>query len=135
MYSTLGALSKEFYEKFGEDALPIISRISEDSGAKSGEMMKGMLKSQDMKSVAELFNMWEMMGMKMEVLEISDDTLRFKAPMCILGIENTSKELCEALMSSDKGMMSTLLGKEVNINIPVSLAAGDEYCEVVFTTK
>jgi predicted hydrocarbon binding protein len=135
MYATMGALSKEFYDKFGEKALPIISKVSEESGGKSGKMMQSMLKSKDMKSVAELFKMWEMMGMELEVMGISEDTLRFKAPKCILGVENTSRELCEALMNSDKAMMSALLDRKVNISIPKSLAEGDKYCEVVFSTK
>jgi len=135
MYSTLGALSKEFYDKFGDEALPIISKVSEESGGKSGMMMQGMLKSKDMESVAELFKMWEMMGMELEVMDISEDTLSFKSPKCILGVENTSRELCEALMNSDRAMMSALLDKKVNISIPKSLAEGDDYCEVVFSTK
>jgi predicted hydrocarbon binding protein len=134
MYANIGNLCKAFYEKYGNEAIPIIKNMSEHSGAKSGEMMQSMLKSRDMKSIAELFKMWEMMGMKLEVLEVSDDTLRFKTPTCMLGIENTSKELCEAMMNSDKAMMGALLGKEVKIEIPKSLAVGDDYCEVVFTT-
>lgn len=132
MYAMMGALCKAFYEKFGDEALPIIAKISEESGAKSAMMMQSMLRSKDMKGIAELFKMWEMMGMKFEILEVTDDKLHFKSPKCLLGIENTSKDLCEAMMTSDKAMMSTLLGKGVKVKILKTVAAGDEYCEVVF---
>ena len=135
MYAVIGNLSKEFYNKFGDEALPIITKVSLESGAKSAEMMQSMLKSKDMKSIAELFKMWEMMGMKFEILSVSDDMLHFKTPKCVPGIENTSKALCEAMMNSDKAMVGTLLGKEVTVKIPKSMASGDEYCEVIFTTK
>jgi hypothetical protein len=52
--------------------------------------------------------------------------------MCIQG---TSKELCEAMMQTDKKMVSTLLGHQINIGILKSVAAGDRYCEVTFSKK
>ena len=134
MYETMGSLCAGFYETFGDEALPIINKVAEVSGKKSGEIMKGMIKSKDMKGVAEMFKMWEMMGMEYEITDLSDDTLHFKTSKCVPGLENTSKELCKAMMNNDRSMVSTLLGKEVKIEIPKSLAAGDEYCEVVFTT-
>ena len=135
MYATMGALCKAFYEKFGDEAIPIITKVSEEFGGKSGEMMQGMLKSKDMKGIAELFKMWEMMGMEFEMVEVTDDKLHFKTSKCVPRIEGTSKDLCEAMMTSDKAMVSTLLGKEVKTKISKSLAAGDEYCEVVFKIK
>jgi hypothetical protein len=38
-------------------------------------------------------------------------------------------------MNTDKKMVSTLLGKEINIKVPKSVAAGDKYCEVIFSKK
>ena len=56
-------------------------------------------------------------------------------PKCILGIEGTSKELCEAMMTSDTSMVSALLGQEVETKILKSVAAGDKECEVIFSKK
>jgi predicted hydrocarbon binding protein len=134
MYATMGKLCNAFYEKFGDEALPIIAKISGESGAKQADMMKGMLRSKDMKGIGEMFKMWEMMGMKFEIVEVTEDKLHFKSPKCLLGIENTSRELCETMMTSDTAMMNTLLGKEVEMKILKSVAAGDEYCEVIFKT-
>ena len=89
-----------------------------------------------MKDVGELFKMMDsMMQMGMEIIELSEDTIHFTVPQCLLGIEGTSKELCEAMMSSDKKMVSTLLGQEVETKILKSVAAGDKECEVIFSKK
>jgi len=136
MYATMGALSKAFYERYGKEALPIISEVMGKSGVGSGKMAQEMVSVKGMKDVGELFKMMEtMMDMKMEIMELSDDVIRFKLSQCPMGIEGTSKELCEAVMSSDKKMVSTLLGQEVEIKMLKSVAAGDEYCEVMFTKK
>jgi hypothetical protein len=39
------------------------------------------------------------------------------------------------MMNTDKKMVSTLLGQQINIKIPKSMAAGDKYCEVIFSKK
>ncbi len=76
-----------------------------------------------------------MMGVTPELVELSDEVLHFTMPHCPLCIEGTSKELCEALMAHDAKMTGTLLGQEVNMEIPKSVAVGDKECEVIFTSK
>lgn len=88
-----------------------------------------------MKAIGELFKMFESMGIKMDMIELSDDVMHFKTSQCPVGVEGTSRELCEAIMSSDKSMVSTLLGEEVEMKIPKSVAEGDEHCEVIFSIK
>ena len=133
---TLGALSKAFYEKYGEEALPIIAEVAEESGVGSAEIIQKMMPVKGMKDVGELFKMMETtMEVKMEIIELSDDAIHFKTSSCPLGIEGTSKELCEAMMSSDTKMVSTLLGQEVETKILKSIAAGDGECEVIFSKK
>ena len=136
MYLMIGSLSKAFYERFGKEALPIITKVAEESGVGSAKITQEMMSVKDMKDVGEMFKMMEaMMDMKMEIIELSDDVIHFKSSLCPMGIEGTAKELCEALMTSDKKMVSTLLGQEVETMILKSVAAGDEYCEVIFTKK
>ena len=136
MFEGLGALSKAFYEKYGNEALPIISGVATEGGVRQGEMMQKMMPAKGMKDIAEMLKMMgAMMGIEMEIIELSDDTLHFKGPKCMLGIEGTSKRLCEAMMNSDKNMMSTLLGREVEMKILKSVAAGDKECEVIFSKK
>jgi ribosome-binding factor A len=98
--------------------------------------MQQMTPARDTKAAAESFKMMDSLTeMATETVEVSDDTFHFKVSKCPLGIEGTSKKLCEALMTNDKEMMSTFLGKEVNMKILKSVAVGDNECEVVYSVK
>ena len=79
--------------------------------------------------------MFAMLGEKAEIIESSNDVLHFKMSQCPMAIQGTSQELCDALMNSDKKMVSTLLGQEINIKVPKSVAAGDKYCDVIYSKK
>ena len=136
MFIGMGALSKAFYEKYGKEALPIITEVASQGGVEYGKIMQQMTPAKGMKAVGESFKMMgSMMGMGMEIIELSDDAIHFTVPQCLLGIEGTSKELCEAMMTSDKEMVGTFLGQEVEMKILKSVAAGDEECEVIFSKK
>ena len=135
-YVMLGNLSKAFYEKNGKEALPIISEIAGKGGAEQARIISKMMPVRGMNDVGELLEMMDTtMEMGMKVIEISDDRIHFKNPRCILGLEGTSRELCEAMMNQDKKMMSTLLGKELGAKIVQSVAGGDKECEVVLSIK
>jgi predicted hydrocarbon binding protein len=136
MFMGMGALGKAFYEKDGKEALPIITEVSRKGGEEYGKMMQQMAPSGDMKGMAEVFKMMgQMMDMGAEAVEVSDDTFHFKVKKCPLHIEGTDIDLCEAMMNSDRQMISTALGKEVEMKIPQSIAAGDEVCEIIFSVK
>jgi len=135
-YLMLGDLSKAFYEKNGKESLPIISEIAAKGGTEQAKIISKMMQVRDMNDMGELFEMMDtVMEMGMEVLEISDKRIHFKNPRCILGLEGTSRELCDAMMNQDKKMMSTLLGKELETNIVQSVAGGDKECEVILSIK
>ena len=96
--------------------------------------MKNMMPVENMKDMGKRFEMMgAMMGMDMEIVKVSDAVLHFKTSKCPLGIEGTSKELCKAMMTSDREMISEALGRKVKMEIPKSVAAGDEYCEIIFS--
>ena len=135
-YITMGDLCRALYEKNGTEAIPIIIEITKKSGAKEAEIIRKMMPVKDMKDVVELFKMMDtMMEVGMEITETSDKSIQFKVPACMLGLEGTSQELCNAVMNSDKQMMSTLLGQEIEMKIPKSVAAGDKECEVILSIK
>ena len=135
-YTMWGELCKAFYKKFGKEALPIITEISGKSGVAQAELMQEMMPVKDMKDLGELYKtMDSMMEIGLEVIELADDKIHFKVPKCIVGIEGTSKELCEAMMISDAKMASTLLGQEMEMEILKSIAAGDTECEIIFSKK
>jgi len=135
VYATLGALSKAFYERYGAEALPIIAEVAANSGVGSAKIIQRTSSVKSMNDIGEIFKMWKKMGFESEIIELSDDTMRLRTSKCPLGLEGTTRELCEALMTSDSKMMSTLLKQEVEAKILKSVAAGDENCEIEFTTK
>jgi len=136
MFMGMGTLSKAFYKKYGKEALPIITEVASQGGVGYGKIMQQMTPARGMKAIGESLKMMgSMMGMDMEIVELSDNVIHFKTPRCLLGIEGTSKELCEAMMNSDKKMVGTFLGQEVDMKILKSVAAGDKECEVIFSKK
>jgi predicted hydrocarbon binding protein len=132
----IGDLSSAFYKKYGKDALPTIAAVSVKYGADSAGIISKMMPVKDMRGIAELYKMmFAMLGEKAEIIESSNDVLHFKMSQCPMAIQGTSQKLCDALMNSDKTMLSTLLGQEINIKVPKSVAAGDKYCEVIYSKK
>jgi len=136
MLMGMGMLSKGFYQKYGKEAIPIITEVMSQGGVEFGKSMQAMAPVKDMKALGEQFNMLSSItNMGMEVVELSDDKLHFKMPQCPFGTEGTSKELCEAMMAVDEKRVSTFLGQEVDMKILKSVAAGDKECEVIFSIK
>lgn len=135
-FGMIGDSCRAFYEKYGKEALPIITEVASKGGVERAEIMQKMMPVKDMKDVGELFKMMDlMMEIGIEITELSDDAIHLKMPKCPLGIEGTSKELCEAMMATDTKMLSTLLGQEVETKILKSVAAGDKKCEIIFSKK
>jgi len=131
-----GALSKAFYEKYGKGAAPIIAEIMGQSGVGSAKIVRKMMPVKGMKDVGEMFKMMgPLMEYGMEVGEVTDEEVHIQVSQCPFGLEGTSKELCEAVMTHDAKTVSIFLGQEVETKILKSIAAGDEKCEVIFARK
>jgi len=131
-----GDLSKVFYEKYGRAATPIIAEIMGQSGAGSAEIVRKMMPVKSMKDVSEIFKMMRpLMELGMEIGEVTDEEVHIQVAKCPFGLEGTSKELCEAVMTHDAKTVSIFLGQEVETKILKSIAAGDEKCQVIFATK
>lgn len=136
LFIGMGDLGKAFYKRDGKEALPIITEVMSQGGVEWGKILQQMVPAKSMKAIGESYKMMApTMGMKMEVVELSDKAFHFKISQCPLGIEGTSKELCKAMMATDKKAMSTVLGQEVELKILKSVAAGDKECEVIFSKK
>lgn len=133
-YVTIGDVCKAFYMKNGKEALPIITEVANKSGVERAEIMRKTIPVKDMENVGELFKMIDLtMEIGVETIESSNDIFHFKVARCPYGVEGTSKELCEAMMVADKKMISTILGKEVEVKVLQTKAAGDKNCEIIFS--
>lgn len=132
-FRTMGALSKAFYERYGIEALPIISKVMGEAGIEGAKIAQSKIKSKGMKAVAELFKMYEMFDMPIEIIELTDDMIHFKhTASCPFGLEETAKELCIAVETRGEKMVSALLGEEVEAKVLKCVANGDDYCEVIY---
>ena len=135
-YLTQGDLYKAFYKKNGKEALPIITEIASKGGVERAKIIQKMMTIKDVKGIGEVFEIMDTtMEMGLQVIELSDDRIHFKMPGCVLGLEGTSQELCEATMNAEKNMISTLLGQEIETKVVKSVAAGDRECEVILSIK
>jgi len=135
-FRTMGALNRAFYEKYGEDALPIISRVMGEAGVEGAKIAQSKLKGEGMKAVGELFKMYEMFDLPVEIMELTEDLIHFRhAPPCPFGLEGTAKELCKAVETRGERMVSTILGEDAEAKVIKCVAAGDEYCEVIYAKK
>ena len=131
----LGLLCKLVYGKFGKNTLPLIEEVCFKLGIADGERLKKGLSSLRFKVAHERFlENARKKGIETEIIEFTEAKrhARFSGP-CILRLENSSRELCEAAMALDKGMFETAIGAKLNLKILKTLAAGDPYCEVLWT--
>ncbi len=127
-----GGFSKAFYQKYGKEALPIIAAVMGQGGTGTAKPHAG----QGIKAYAEALKMISSVsGMGVEVVELSDDMIHFKALHCPFGIENTSRELCETMMNVDRQMLNTFLGQEGDVKVLQTVAAGDKVCEIIESKK
>ncbi len=128
----LALLSRRIYRKYGAEVLPVISEVWSKLGVAVGNRYRGELPSPNLKAIAEAF--FGGVVARGEVFEVSEDRVHGRSyDSCALGLDNTSRELCQAMMSLDKAVMETVTGRQVNMEILSSRAAGDEYCEVIYS--
>ncbi|MHA1337283.1 MAG: GTP-binding protein [Promethearchaeota archaeon] len=126
-----GMLIKAFYRKFGKEALPIIKILLNKQGKAIGLKVKNKLKDNRLSVVGEFFTKsWDPKDVK--IIELSDNIFRIRGFKCPFGLENTSRELCEAVMEIDKEYFRTAVNEKINFNIIKTLAAGDEFCETLY---
>jgi len=94
-----GMLIKEFYKKFGKEALPIIEKVCRKQGRALGLKIMKKLPDNKLTTVAQAFSK-SFNPNFVKIISMSDETFHIQGTMCPFGLENTSRELCEAVMSS-----------------------------------
>ena len=132
----LALLSRIIYRKYGDEVLPIIAEVCHKLGVAVGNQMRKNLDSFDLKSVGNAF----FEGAKRRkspatILEVTEKRLRGKNERCALGLAGAGRPLCEAMMNMDKGIFESATGEEIDLSILKTVAAGDEYCDVMFALK
>jgi len=134
-YQALASMSRLFYKKFGDDALPIITDVWFQMGLASGERLKEKLSTYDFKSAATIIDEMNKQGGGIGQCRISDRLYHITTIpgfSCEVGIEDPGRPLCEAVMNINKGQFKSICGCDVEMNIVKSRAAGDDCCEIIY---
>ena len=129
-----GMLIKAFYKKFGDDALPVIAEICKKQGRALGLKIKKKVPDNRLTTVANAFSK-SYNPEDIKVVEVSDIIFHIQGSKCPFGLENTSRALCEAVMEIDAEYFRTAVSKDIKLNIIKTVAAGDKFCDTIYTIK
>jgi hypothetical protein len=134
-YQALALMSRLFYKKFGDAALPIIRDVWYQMGLASGERLKEKLSAYDFKSAAGIIDEMNKRDGGMGKCPISGMFYHVNSLPdfgCDVGLENAGRPICEAVMSVNKGQFKSICGCDVEMNIVRSRAAGADCCEIIY---
>ena len=129
-----GLLIKAFYEKCGNEILPVIDNILGRQGKALGLKARSKQPDCHLSTVAAAF-MKNFDPKTVEVISISDEKFHIRGTKCPFGLENTSRQLCEAVMAIDRELFSVAMDCKTKMEITKTRAAGDLACETINTIK
>jgi predicted ArsR family transcriptional regulator len=129
-----GLLIKAFYEKCGDEILPVIDDILGRQGRTLGLKVRSKLPDCRLSTVAAAF-MKNFDPKTVEVVSISDKKFHIRGTKCPFGLENTTRQLCEAVMAIDRELFSVATDGNTTMEITHTRAAGDSVCNTIFTFK
>lgn len=130
-----GKLCVALYENLGDAVLSVIKEIYGEYGFEVGMGLRKKWKPKSLSEAAKAFvDMTNNAGLPSSI-EMRDGIAYWTGYRCPFGIENTHRQVCEALMEMDREIFCAVLGVErggMEFTIKKSLAAGDECCQGVF---
>ena len=129
-----GLLIKAIYKKYREDVLPIIENICSKQGKSLGRKIKKKLSNTNLSTVAKVFSKSFDQNF-IEIITISDEKFHIRGTKCPFGLENTSRELCEAVMKIDHEYFREAVNDKIELKILKTVATGDPYCDTIYEIK
>jgi len=129
-----GLLIKAVYKRFGKEALPIIRTICQKQGKALGLKIKNKLTKNNLTTVAKAFSKSFDLNF-IEIVSISDEKFHVRGTKCPLGLENTSRELCDAVMTIDHEYFREAVNDKIELKILKTVANGDPYCDTIYEIK
>jgi hypothetical protein len=127
-----GLLIKAFHEKCGSDALPSINDILGRQGRALGLKAGSKLADKRLSTVAAAFAK-NFDPATVNVVFLSDEKFQIQGTKCPFGLEDTSRELCEAVMAIDREYFAAATDGRTTLTILQTRAAGDPVCDTVYT--
>ena len=129
-----GLLIKAFYEKYGDEILPVIDNILGLQGQALGLKVWSKLSNCNLSAIATAFTK-NFDPTTIKVISISDEKFQIQGTKCPFGLENTSRQLCEAVMAIDREYFCTATDGKTTLKIIKTRAAGDDICDTVYITN
>jgi hypothetical protein len=129
-----GMLIKEFYKEFGKEALPIIEDVCRKQGRALGLKIMKKVPDNKLSTVARAFSK-SFDPNFVKIISNSDKIFHIQGTMCPFGLENTSRELCEAVMAIDHEYFREAVSDKIDLKILKTVAAGDIHCDTIYTLK
>ncbi|MFW9784236.1 MAG: L-2-amino-thiazoline-4-carboxylic acid hydrolase [Candidatus Heimdallarchaeota archaeon] len=126
-----GIMIKAFYKKFGKEALPLITEVCRKQGRALGLKIKAKLPDNKLITVAMAFSK-SFDQRYVKVVSISDNLFHIQGTKCPFGLENTSRELCEAVMEIDHEYFRTAVNDNIKLEILNTVAEGDSCCDTIY---
>ncbi|MBW1902952.1 MAG: L-2-amino-thiazoline-4-carboxylic acid hydrolase [Deltaproteobacteria bacterium] len=127
-----GLLIKAVYSKFGREALPLIRDVCGKQGTLLGSKIKKKLLDNSLSTVAAAFAK-SFDPSETKVVAVSNEQFRIQGTRCPFGLENTSRELCEAVMAIDLEYFKEAVNDRIKLEITRTVAAGDECCDTIYS--
>jgi hypothetical protein len=129
-----GLLIKAFHEKCGDEILPAIDNILGRQGRALGLKVRSKLPDGHLSTVAAAFTK-NFDPKTINVVSISDEKFHIHGTICPFGLENTSRQLCEAVMAIDREYFFAATDGKTTLKIIKTRAAGDPICDTLYTTN
>jgi len=126
-----GLLIKAIYKKFGVEVLSIIKDVCRKQGKSLALKIKKKIPNNNLSTVAKAFSKSFNQNF-VKVISLSDEKFQIRGTKCPFGLENTSRELCEAVMAIDHEYFREAVSDKIKLKIFKTVAAGDPYCDTVY---
>jgi predicted hydrocarbon binding protein len=127
-----GLLVKAFHKRYGDEILPIIEDILGRQGRSLGLRVRSKLPDSNLSTIAEAF-MKNFDPSAVKVVSVCDEKFHIQGTKCPFGLENTSRQLCEAVMAIDREYFSAATNGKTTLEILKSRAGGDTICDTIYT--
>jgi len=127
-------IAKEIDREFGEEGRILLRRVMMERGTATGQAIKPISTGEDLKSVGSFFSHLKRLFGIGNKYEIRGNEVIVKVQKCPYGLENTSRDLCEAVMAFDVGVLEAL-SPDLAMEIVKTLAVGDTECELSIRSK
>ena len=129
-----GLLIKVVYKKYGVEVLSIIKNVCGKQGKSLGLKVKKNLPNYNLTTVAKAFSKSFDQNF-VKIISISDEKFQIHGTKCPFGLENTSRELCKAVMAIDHEYFREAVSDNIQLKILKTVSTGDPYCDTVYEIK